>query len=117
MRDWLPFEDLEEARLAAGFFSLSGFRQELRISERTWYRWKQQNRVPASAVQHAACLTGRLDRLGWSGWKIENGVMMFEGLNPKYYQWRPNELLAERLYGGEPIRVGDTLSRHSLLCS
>lgn len=67
---------------------------ELGISERTWYRWVQQNCAPEWAYKLLRYRAGHLDGMGWKQWQIREGILYFDGFKSHAYQWEPGELLA-----------------------
>lgn len=88
----VPFEYIEEAREEAGFF-VRDVCEYLSITERSYYRWKASGKGPRWVYRSLEILSGRLDFQGWKGWRLFDGVLYNEGLNTKYYNWIPADLL------------------------
>lgn len=91
------FYKIEETRLEAGFF-VREVCENLGISERTWYRWKQKNSAPIWALRAIKLMSGKLDFLGWNGWYIEQGVLYTEKHSLKNYNWTPGQLMVSRFW-------------------
>jgi len=92
-----PFEDLDEARLIAGFF-VSEICEKIGITSSTWYRWKKAGKAPRWAFVTVTILSGQLDLFGWDGWYIENGTLYTRKHHPDHYHWKPGELLEARFW-------------------
>lgn len=65
----------------------------LSISRRTWYRWKERNLGPRWAYVALSVMSGELDKLGWKGFFIEDGVLYSRELSRNYYNWKPADLM------------------------
>lgn len=93
----VDFKEFEETRLNAGFF-VREVVEFLGISQRTWYRWKQQNQAPIWALRALKLRAGCLDYLGWYGWYIERGVLYNRKHSPNLYRWTPSDLVLSRFW-------------------
>lgn len=91
-RNKADFYYLDKARIDAGFF-ISEACEKLGINRRTWERWKVKNECPVWAVTLLEMASGKLDFLGWKNWKLEQGVLYRADLNPKYYNWKTEDLM------------------------
>lgn len=90
------FDYIERARLDSGFF-MGEVCEILGIDIRTWHRWKKQGNCPGWALRLLELHSGRLDIHGWDGWRICQGNLINEGLNPKYYKWSAKDLMMQAL--------------------
>lgn len=94
----VSFYDFEEARLSAGFF-VPVVIELLGVSERSWYRWKQNGRVPLWAMRLLEAHSGRLDHLGLKHWSVKDGKLLHDYLDDRYHHWDFGELLASECFG------------------
>jgi hypothetical protein len=94
----VDFATFEEARIHAGLFN-GRVKTELGISERTWYRWQRERRVPWWAYRLIQLLGGDLEHLGWPGWRLHRGVLTTETLSPVRHYWEPADLLVSVFCG------------------
>lgn len=101
------FEDLEEARLVAGYF-VDELADQLGFSERSYYRWKADGFAPKWVSIALNLLCGRLDHLGWKGWYISEGVLYHQMHHPDQYFWKQSDLLHDRF-----LIVNKTLAQHA----
>lgn len=91
---YVAFEHLEEARYDAGFFVDEVIQRRGR-SERTYYRWKRDDRAPRWAHELTSLYAGDLSAFGLPKCRPKHGVIFHADLECRHHRWPLQDLLAE----------------------
>ena len=89
---WISYTEFKDARLTAGLSFLEA-RLLLDVSERTYMRWKHDERVPSWACQIMSLLSGDLSHFGWVGWEVRNGKLFQIDLIARHHFWTQADVL------------------------